>query len=347
MVSPIVFYSKCRPQGVDAWPIAKDHLVVFIGYPPWRSEKYKDAVSGFRDALYDIGTDLGCSARLDEDRGYRTQVAKNATLAREVSIGSYVIVPRLECGVCHIGKIASTFELVDAPPWASAYLHLREQVSKDFSPAGNYLADVVQCWRVEAWKERPFPLVPRWISYRLLSRNTAGVIVDIPEYSLNAHERIETLLRDPREAPPVMPVSDRAAIRRALIEWISPSSFEHLLVDLLQLDEKQPIYWHHVGGSGDGGVDGIAVDGEGDVVAVLQCKWHFAGNTQGLLTGLDRIRSRWPNCRVIVATLLGPQEVSGSQTGGGEILLLDDIVELVVRHAAKLPLAQSLGIMVG
>ena len=79
-------------------------------------EKYKDAISGFHDALYDIGTDPDCSAHLDKGRGYRAQVTKNATLAREVSIGSYVIVPRLECGVCHIGKIASTFELVDAPP---------------------------------------------------------------------------------------------------------------------------------------------------------------------------------------------------------------------------------------
>jgi Restriction endonuclease len=67
---------------------------------------------------------------------------------------------------------------------------------------------------------------------------------------------------------------DVMEIGRRLVGSVGPNSFEHLCVALLQLEHPEHV-WMHVGGSGDGGIDGIGADANGAVVGLLQCKWAY------------------------------------------------------------------------
>ncbi len=116
------------------------------------------------------------------------------------------------------------------------------------------------------------------------------------------------------------------------------------MVHVLQLESGNAISWHHVGGSGDGGVDGIGMSAKGEVAGVLQCKWYYSGNLHDLVRDGQRVRERWPNAKVVVAVLLGPEKKPDRMEEGVEILLLEDVATLVRKHRKRLPIAQSLGI---
>ena len=109
-----------------------------------------------------------------------------------------------------------------------------------------------------------------------------------------------------------------------VFEFVGPSAFEHLMVHVLQLESGNAISWHHVGGSGDGGVDGIGMSAKGEVAGVLQCKWYYSGNLHDLVRDGQRVRERWPNAKVgAVAVLLGPEKKTDCMEEGVEILLLE------------------------
>ena len=341
MASPIVFYTKCKPQGTDAWPVARDHKIAFIGYPPWKLATSEPKVaSGYKDWLYDVSTTPDCASLISEQsQSYRKQVTQNANLVTEVVRGSYVIVPRPEAGVCHFGKV-SNFDLVDTPEWGQQYLELRQNSGLDYSNGPSYIADLVQCWHIDRWRTVPFPLVPRWISYRLLSRNTAGVIHGVNGIALDPYARVEALLHEThRDSPQAMTT---AAL---LTEWVSPSTFEHLVVDLLQLESCDGERWHHVGGSGDGGVDGLAVSPDGHVVAALQCKWHYGHDPVKLADDvLGKVCRQWPDAKVVVAVLISSRTEPPNMNTGAIYLGLQDVAKLVDKHRDSLPIARALGI---
>jgi len=52
---------------------------------------------------------------------------------------------------------------------------------------------------------------------------------------------------------------------------LTPTGFETLNIDLLNLENKDQT-WFHSGGMGDMGVDGFGIDNDGTVVGLLQCK---------------------------------------------------------------------------
>jgi len=343
MSNPVVFYSKCRPQDADAWPIAMEHKIVFLGYPPWRHEAPDPNMQrGYKEALFDVSAGPACASLLSGmTRGYRAQVSQNANLVAAVTPHSFVIVPRPEAGVCYFAKVAGKFEVVDSPSWGQHYLDLREGKGLANSPAADHIGDVVQCWPVDEWRTVPFPLVPRWITYRLLSRNTAGLIYGLPDLSLEPHRRVEALLSGRDE----MAGRTKPTTAALLAEWVSPSVFEHLVVHLLQLEAVSGERWHHVGGSGDGGVDGLAVSSEGRVVGALQCKWHYGGDVRSLGEQLaEKIRPSWPDASVVVAVLLSPNSRPPALPEGIAYLGLEDVASLLEKHADALPMARTLGI---
>src|SRR5207245_200609 len=101
--------------------------------------------------------------------------------ATNVVPGCFAMIPRPGAGLCYVAKIAAPFQLVDHPGWFDEYLDLRGAQGLDIDDRQSHVGDVVQCWRVEKFVPIPFPLIPRWITYRLLSRNTIGVINDRPD----------------------------------------------------------------------------------------------------------------------------------------------------------------------
>lgn len=255
-----------------------------------------------------------------------------------VEPGSIVLVPRVGAGVCYVAEISSRFELVDRPTWADTYLKLRSDHGLKTEPEMSHVGDIVQSWPVVEWRTLVFPALPRWISYRLLSRNTVGVINDLSQPKVRALETVRDLMELPAGAQ-YLPFQDGQDLEQALLTWLSLTSFEHLVVDLLRLEAAHDVHWHHVGGSGDGGADGIAVDTEGRVRGVLQCKWHYDGQPSAL--GKAICERSGEDVQVVVAILHGQQDARPI----GPIFTFwnrNRIAELVRRHAANLPIARTL-----
>ena len=306
MPRPIVFYCRSRPQESDAIDIALDTNRVFIGYPAWRDGKYEQDHS-FRSAIVDLSSIDQDGDALDAQLGkdWRRQISLNRNLVREADNDSIVLVPRPVRGFVYAGRTLG-FELVDNPSWGDAYLSLRSKQGKEVEPRGSHLADVVQGWRIDKWQQIPFTAIPAWIRGSLLGRSTIGRIKPIHLSGLNLDPlaELDRLIKHPeRICPPA--TSDHEEIERRLVTNIGPSSFEHLVVALLQLERPEEI-WIHLGGSGDGGIDGLGTNHNGHVVGCLQCKWRYDG---GELPFEGDIKVD-PSIKRFVATLVHPINLS-------------------------------------
>ena len=243
-------------------------------------------------------------------------------------------------GVCHIGRIAGSFELVNDPPWADKWLdsHVNERKKQKIGDE-EWIANVVQKWPVEGFAPVPFPLIPRWISYRLLSRDTIGWIFDRPVGKQSAVDVLEQLYEG-KFSVYLEPTGDRREIEGRLLDWVSPSMFEHLVCELLQL-EHPDLHWVHTGGSGDGGTDGMAINGAGQITALLQCKLHLKENPLNLGDALRKRAKTWEiEPEIYVASLYDKQ--SDRSEEGITFLSRRGIAELLLKHRSRCGFAETL-----
>jgi hypothetical protein len=335
---PIVFFCRCRPQDSDAIDIVLDTRRVFIGYAAWREGKFEQDHS-FRSAIIDLSSTDQDGSALDPQikSNYRRQISLNRNLVREATNGSIVLVPRPARGFVYAGRTLG-FELVDNPSWGDEYLSLRRKQGLPVEPRGSHLSDVVQGWRIDGWRQIPFPAIPAWVRGSLLGRSTVGRIkpIQLGKLQLDPFPMLDHIIEHPeRICPPK--TSDHSEIEKRLVTDIGPSSFEHLVVALLQLERPEEI-WSHVGGSGDGGVDGIGTNMEGNVVGLLQCKWLYDGRELPFETDTEID----PAIKRFVATLIHPTDLSEAR---GTILLnRSTIASLLLKHAGSLPWAKSMQI---
>lgn len=335
MTDPIVFYSRCKPQGVDAIEIVLAERRVFIGYPMARAEAGYD-----RENLRNCVVDLLCT---DDDwnaahaaSDLRPQYNQNRNLVRKVTKGSIVLVPRPTRGVIYCGKITSKFELINAPSWYERYMEIRGDTD---SAATWHAADVGQCWSVDQFQPIPVPRIPAWIRRSLFGRSTYGVI-HRDTFIGEPHEVLSSILDS--DAFEVRDWTlDPAVIEKRLLDALTPSTFEHLVVSLLQLEHVSEV-WTQVGGSGDGGVDGVGASQEGYVIGLLQCKWQFGGNDP---FPEDHVWTVGPQpLRKYLASLRYPDGTAPSN-----VIFLDrpKIAALVAKHYSSLPQAISMRVGLG
>ena len=299
-----------------------------------------------RDSLLDISVpDHKWRPEKIRPPKWRPMVSGNRVFARQVGKGSFAVIPRPGQGVCHIGKIDGPFELVDDPEWANDYLCLRRKQGLPVTPEKSHIGDIVQTWPiVKPFKTVPFTCFPRWISFALLSQKTIGWINDRPDGGETAVSVLEHLYEGGRLAP-LSPTVEAEEIEARLLAWTSPSSFEHLVCGLLQLEEPD-FRWWHVGGSGDGGTDGLAADNTGQIVAALQCKWKL--NSDPYQMGkklLNQLTTQWGvTPRVYVASLYHKAYPEPEGEGNVTFLTRPCIAELLLKHKRKCSLAKTLGI---
>ena len=338
------FYVKCRPQGFDGAELALRLKRVFIGYPAWRKGGVWNK-QNVHASLVDISApdSVWEKEELGVPNSFKRPVAMYRKFARRVSPGSIVVIPRPGNGVCHIGRISGNFELVDNPTWADEYLDLRWKAGLQFTDEKNLVGDVLQTWPVEEFHTVAFPLVPSWVRYRLLSRNTMGWIEDRPDGGRKA-TAVFTELHDGEHQFDFPPTNSVAEIEGRLLDWTTPASFEHLVCALLQCESPE-MRWVHIGGSGDGGADGIGMNPDGTVGAALQCKWKLGGNPWTLGAALEsQLRRTWGTSpHVYVASLYHSSRYSGTR---GAVTFLDRkrIADLLLKHRRKCPFAASIGI---
>lgn len=310
---------------------------MFIGYAPWTadSDQAYDR-RHVRRSVLDISEE---DWRLPADRlhaecrnaEYRREITKNQDFAKNVEPGSFVVVPRPRLGRCWVGQTAGRFELVDNPPWAEEFVQTaRAARPQDNVSDAGLIGDVVQTWSIEKWVERPFIQFPRWLSYAFLSRTTIGWLPDRPD---GAETSVGVLRRifEGTYRPDWTPTTDRSKVEERLLAWVSPNALEHLACELLQL-EFPDVRWLHVGGAGDGGVDGVGFDHEDRLVSVLQCKWKTEEPPE---TIGRRLKSNGDptrhNLRVHVVTLYYRKKTSSDDA---DVVVWDraDLARLLIKH---------------
>jgi hypothetical protein len=332
----LVFFSRCRPQGADPIELVLQYRRVFIGYPAWRKN-----VTKTRGHLRRCIVDLNCS---DEDwvaqcRKFdvknKAHYQQNRNLVCSVKIGAMALIPRPKRGVVYAGRIKTPFELLDNPPWGAKYLDLRRAHRLDVDDPYSHLGDVAQSWGVDRFIPIPFPLIPAWIRRSLFGRSTYGRISPLEELGWDPYPILERLMKK-SVRPTIRWTTDLDKVERRLLDGVGPSSFEHLCVHLLQLEEPHSI-WMHAGGSGDGGIDGEGASRSGKVTGLLQCKWSYDGEDIGLSGGRSEGK-----VRQVVAALICQKAPKARK--GVEFWSRRDVATLVMKHHRSLPLAKSLRI---
>ena len=267
----------------------------------------------------------------EESREY----TRNRNFIRSVTEGSIVVIPRPEHGIAHLGRISGPFEIVDDPPWAQTYLDVRGRQDLDLDDQNHHhVADVAQGWPVEDdFVPVDLPRLPGWLRKSLLGRSTYNVLQSHPlDPQTSALDVLDNILID-IPPPPTDWTLDVETIKRRLVDALNnPCAFENLVVSLLQLEHPNET-WHHTGGPGDGGVDGMASDEANKVVAIMQAK-YYADSAPRLSAFPARPLRRY-------AAVLLPPDPRGPPNGT-RLLDLHWIACAVKRHWHSLPLARAL-----
>ena len=333
---PIAFFCRAKPQEADALKIFQVSRRVFLGYPLRRREATYDP-SALRTCLVDP---MACTdeewERETVGREYRRQFKQNRNFIPRVTQGSIVVIPRPGEGAVYVGRIVGPFEIVNSPPWAEEYMNLRgEQGVYLNDEECQHIADVAQGWPVDEYKRVDLTLIPGWLRRSMFGRSTYGEFWHHPiDKNTTAYDVLDRILKGDKVR--ICWTLEPDEIKRRLVDTLTPNSFEHLVVSLLQLEHPNEI-WHQTGGPGDGGIDGIGSNDEGEVIGLMQAKL-YAWSAPGLskLGHSDRQIRRY-------AAVLVPAEPD-QPTDGTTLLNLAWIVEAVRRHCRVLPQAHAMRI---
>ena len=131
---------------------------------------------------------------------------------------------------------------------------------------------------------------------------------------------------------------DADEIKRRLVDTLTPTAFEHLVVSLLQLERPDEI-WHQTGGPGDGGIDGLGSNEKGEVVGLMQAKLRtWSAPKLGGLGYSDRQIVRY----AAVLVLEGQDRETDDKT---TLLDIEWIAKKLRCHWHKLP--QAVAVRVG
>ena len=340
---PIAFFCRAKPQKCDAFPIFQQTRRVFLGWPLVREEPSYD-----RRALRACIVDPSSASEEEWEReaagypsGARRQFSQNRNFIRRVEEhrrdGAIVLVPRPAEGVAYLGRLTSPFEIVDAPQWGECYLRLRgidpSRLDHD-DEENHHVADVAQGWRVDGYHPVALSRIPGWIRRTLIGRQTYGEFRHPHPLAddVTAYDRLAQVL-DGVELDRSSWTLDLDEIRRRLIDVVTPAVFEHLVVSLLQLEHPVDV-WQHTGGPGDGGIDGLGSDLQGQTVAVMQAKYGADSPPD-----FGELPAKRPSIRYYAAVFLPGQ---WEPVEGVTLLDFDWTARGVCRHWRALPLAMSL-----
>ena len=270
--NPIAFFCRAKPQDADALRICMKAKRIFIGYPLLRrGERYDPRALG--RCLVNPTCSVEEWRREIARHGSTRSFNRNRNFIPLVTRGSIVAIPRPEHGAVYIGRICGPFEIINSPPWADEYLALRakQKVCND-DKKSHHIADVAQGWLVDEYKRVDISLLPGWLRNSMFGRSTYGQFKDHPIYSdeMTAHHALSQIL-DGQSIIRASRTLEFGEIKRRLVDTLNPSAFEHLVVSLLQLENPNEI-WHQTGGPGDGGVDGIGSNENGEIIGLMQAK---------------------------------------------------------------------------
>lgn len=197
--TPIAFYNRAKPQDCDGLKIFQRARRVFIGYPLWKDgEKYRP------DNLHNCLVDPTCPndewehekniKKMQNDK-HVPMYTKNRNFIPLVTIGSIVVIPRLEQSCAYIGRITSEFEIVNSPPWAEQYMRLREDQGAYLDDnVHRHIGDVAQGWKVNGYKRIDLQEFPQWLDCQFSPTTFGQIDNQSPDGKTTAHQFLDQLL---------------------------------------------------------------------------------------------------------------------------------------------------------
>ena len=326
-MSSTVFLSRNKPQGADVIDICVKRKCTFIGYPAWRKD-----YSGLIDMI-DLALDWDKITKEPWDEmcnkpAYRRQITTNWNLVHEIKPGCITLIPRPDRALVYAGRVKEFF-FDSNPAWGLEYIELRREQGLSVENTISHLGDVAQGWRVDEWREVPFSSYPAWIRKSFFGRSTVARIHSV--FEADPFQTLDELIDDPLQRIPER-TGEISEIENRLISDIGPYEFEHLVVALLQLEQPGRV-WRHIGGSGDGGVDGMGLNNDGESCALLQCKWNG---------GSPEVPEHWQKEYYFASLLKEPR----SEKGPVHVWGRRKIAELVKKHAGRLPWALAMRVWI-
>lgn len=322
MTVPICLLVRNKPCKIDAFEIAKRHSCAFVGYSAIREQKLRETLSVLERVLpFDAPEAEWCalgnvSARTQRHRNYLNKLAIDQ---------SVLVMPRMVEGKLYLGRYRG-YEIHRQPIWLQEF----RDMCADYPDISEESRDSSIChvFKVDRWRAVPFTGVPAWIRKSVFGQDGIQQISDVG--SLSALDELTRLLTEQPQTQ-WTPTTDAAEVKNRMLNLLSPSAFEHLMVSLLQL-EQPDVRWVHVGGSGDGGVDGLGVQ-NGETNAILQCKWQYDGRP---------VKAETSGVQLYIATLFGERQTESPSHI--KFFGSDEVAELVLKHAERLPFALTLGV---
>lgn len=336
MPEPIAFFCRAKPQEADAFEIFDSAKRVFVGYPLYRSGVGYDPARLQSCLVSPDPRHCADEEWLREIAGsdYKRQCNRNRNFIPSVVAGSIVVIPRPERGAMFAARVTGDFEIVDAPSWAADYMSLRARQGRYLDDEKHaHIADVAQGWKVDGYVRIDLGRVPGWIRHSTLQRQTYGVLKNNPfEPAVTAWSILDKLLRGDGVLSTDW-TSHLDRVKSRLVAMTTPSSFEHLIVSLLQLEYPDQI-WQQTGGPGDGGIDGIGSTPDGKTIGIMQAKWSAYEAPDFSKYNVDPSIQRFG-----AVLLLGSDR---RPTDGTQVLDIDWIAKAVIRHSHQLPFARAL-----
>ena len=332
MTTPTVFFSRCKPHGYDAVKVALEANRIFFGYC-----LRKKGVAYNRHHLSSCIVDVTCNE--EEWNRWRDlsdkikQYNRNRNFAKRITKGSIALIPRPSSGVVYCGIVDSEFELVDDPAWYGTWEDIWTQKDGRSPEEVGIAGEVAQTWSVDRFRPLSILRIPVWVRRSMFGRSTYGTIK--PYGGLDPYNTLKEVLERDTFLPQSW-TSDPKEVEKRLITDVTPNAFEHLVVSLLQLENPDEM-WTHVGGSGDGGVDGIGANSSGDVVGLLQCKWSYKGEALHI-NPLSNTSTR--NARRYLAAVFHDDDVQAPD--GFQFIDKHKVAGLLIKHCSYLPQAAAL-----
>jgi hypothetical protein len=331
-----VFFARCKPYGIDAIELARDNCVVFLGYPlkiagadQKHNSIHQHTVDLFADdQAWFAAKEAVTDADYDFPVSYKREAQSNRNLARDIKAGDIAVLPDAKRGVAYVGEVIKGFELLDSPPWLKQFEEILQENRKGGLHEDDWdAAEVAQVFRVRSFVKVPLLELGHY-NASLRGRRRFGRISD-PE----ADTFFGALIRGERRRRPW--TLDHDEVKQRIRQEATPTDFEYLMVSLLQLEQPDR-RWRVVGGSGDGGADGVAADDEGKPVAVLQCKLRYHGEDVFGAGTRGRNGDDVDHYLAAMFHVADPAIPSGVR-----FLDADEVARLVISHHQRLPAAIS------
>lgn len=279
----VAFFSRCKPWGIDAKEVARQHNIVFFGY----ALNSGDFVPGNVNSIYDV---RAFQNNVEKPDGWTKQHSKNINFINNIEShkNKIAIIPDFVNGCLWCGIVEGGFRINHSDDAYECFANairnsgrirfkLEEHGMVTLGPTREVLCinpkiqvELWQGWSIAEWRRVSFMHLSAEFRKSLYGRSTYGILGG-GQLRQEAYDAVDAAMKGERVS--LSWTRDRSEIEQRLRFTLTPSIFESVVVSLLQLEQPELI-WTHVGGSGDGGVDGVAQCEKGYVKAILQCKWQ-------------------------------------------------------------------------